>query len=383
MSLARMVITSVVVEGRSKAEVARAYGLSRRWVQKLLVRYAEEAEAAFEPRSRRPHTSPRRIQADVEEEIIELRKHLAEEGLDAGAATIAYHLGARHQAAPSTSTIWRVLKRRGFVVAQPHKRPRSAMVRFCAEQPNERWQADITHWSLADGTDVEILNMVDDHSRLAVASEARSSFKAADVVATFGAAAATWGLPASLLTDNAAVFTGAYRGRGWVALERELVALGVALRHSRPYHPQTCGKVERFHQTLKKWLARRPRPATVAELGLQLEAFCSYYNDHRPHRALDRRTPRAAFDARPRAGPRGVALELRHYRVRRDRVHATGAVTLRHNSRLHHIGLGRRYAGTPVLILVDELRVRVLGEDGELIRELTLDPTRDYQPQPR
>ena len=177
------------------------------------------------------------------------------------------------------------------------------------------------------------------------------------------------------------MFTGSYRGRGWVALERELVALGICLHHSRPYHPQTCGKVERFHQTLKRWLARQPPAVTLADLQAQLDVFASYYNDCRPHRALDRHTPRAAFDARPRAGPSGVPLELSHYRVRRDKVYASGVITLRHNSRLHHIGLGRRYGGTRVLVLVHETQVRVLSEDGELIRELTLDPTRDYQRQ--
>lgn len=381
MSMARLVIMSVVVEGRSKSEVARDYGVSRRWVQKLVARYVAEGEAAFEPRSRRPRTSPQAVGTDIEDEIVELRKHLSGEGLDAGAATISFHLAARHDQVPSVSTIWRVLRRRGFVVAQPHKRPRSSIVRFCADQPNERWQADITHWALADGSDVEILNIIDDHSRLAVASDARRSFRAADVVATFRLAGTRYGLPASLLTDNAAVFTGSYRGLGWVALERELVGLGISLRHSRPYHPQTCGKVERFHQTLKRWLARRPRAASVVEAQAQLDAFASYYNDCRPHRALGRRTPRWAFDARPRARPTGAPLELSHYRLRRDKVYPSGVITLRHNSRLHHIGLGRRYGGMRVLVLVDELRVRVLSEDGELIRELTLDPSRDYQRQ--
>jgi transposase InsO family protein len=379
--MARLVIAAVVVEGRNKSEVARAYGLSRRWVQKLLVRYEAEGEAAFEARSRRPHTSPQRTSVELEDEIVELRKRLTDEGLDAGAETIGFHLGARHLEVPATSTIWRVLRRRGFVVPQPHKRPRSSIIRFEADLPNERWQADITHWALGDGTEVEILNLLDDHSRLAVASEARSSFKAADVVVTFRAGAGRLGLPATLLTDNAAVFTGSYRGRGWVALERELVGLGVALRHSRPYHPQTCGKVERFHQTLKKHLVKQPSAATVVELQAQIDRFIAYYNDCRPHRGVGRRTPRSAFDARPKAAPSGAPLDLSHYRLRRDKVYANGVITLRHNSRLHHIGLGRRYGGMRVLVLVHELRVRVLSEDGELIHELTLDPRRDYQPQ--
>jgi transposase InsO family protein len=382
MSMARLVITAVVVEGRSKGGVARDYGVSRRWVQKLTARYAAEGEAAFEPRSRRPRASPQRTPTAVENEIVALRKTLEGQGLDAGAATIAWHLAQRHGHAPAVSTIWRVLSRRGFVVAQPHKRPRSSFIRFEADQPNERWQADITHWALADGTDVEILNQLDDHSRLAVGSDTRTTFKAADIVVCFSAAAATYGLPASLLTDNGAVFTAASRGRGWVALERELAGLGVRLRHSRPYHPQTCGKVERFHQTQKKWLARQPRAATITELQAQLEDFRDSYNTRRPHRALGRRSPQQAYTARPKATPTGRPLTIpSHFRVRHDKIDKAGVVTLRHNSRLHHIGVGRSHAGTHVLILVRELHIRVITEDGDLLRTLTLDPSRDYQPQ--
>jgi transposase InsO family protein len=108
-----------------------------------------------------------------------------------------------------------VLSRRGFVTPQPHKRPRSSWTRFVAELPNERWQADITHWRLADGTEVEILNTLDDHSRLLVGSQAQLTFKAPDIVACFHQSTAGHGFPASLLTDNAAVFTAASRGRGW------------------------------------------------------------------------------------------------------------------------------------------------------------------------
>jgi transposase len=214
--MARLVITAVLVEGRSRSAVARDYGVSRRWVQRLVGRYLAEGDAAFEPRSRRPLSSPRRTAPELEDEIVALRKSLQEEGLDAGAATIAYHLARRHDDAPSVSTVWRVLSRRGFVVAQPHKRPRSSILRFVAEQPNERWQADITHVRIANRYEVEVFNQIDDHSRLLVGSDARGTFKAADVVACFSAAAARWGTPASYLTDNAALFTGAYRdGAGW------------------------------------------------------------------------------------------------------------------------------------------------------------------------
>jgi transposase InsO family protein len=385
MSLARLVVTAVRIEGRTKAEVSRDYGVSARWVYELCRRFDTEGEAGLEPRSRRPHRSPRRTSELIEDEIVELRKELADLGVDAGAHTIAAHLGRRHDATdvPSVATIWRVLSRRGFVTPQPQKRPRSSFIRFEAAMPNERWQADITHWRLADETEVEIMNVIDDHSRLLVASVARGVFKAADVVATFHTGAATCGFPSQLLTDNGAVFTAVPR-KGRCAIELETARLGIRSVHSSPYHPQTCGKVERLHQTLKRFLSRQDRAATIAELQAQLDRFRDYYNTCRPHRAIGRRTPAEAFAARPKATPSLPVLRApAHVRVRRDRIDITGVITLRHNSRLHHIGLGRRLIGTRVIALVDGLRVRVITEDGELIRELTLDPSRDYQPHGR
>ena len=281
------------------------------------------------------------------------------------------------------ATIWRTLSRRGFVTPQPHKRPRSSWRRFEADSPNECWQADVTHWPLADGVDVEILDVIDDHSRLFVTATARPVFTAGDVVADLAEAMTRLGRPERMLTDNGAIFTGKYRGRGWVALERECVAQGIKLGHSRPYHPQTCGKVERLHQTLKNWLAKQPPATTITDLQAQLDTYREYYNTRRPHRAIGRRTPTSAWSARPRAIParQGIRID-EQFRVRKDRIDTDGKLTLRHGSRLHHIGVGRAWARTPVLMLIRELDIRIITEqDGELIRELTLDPTRDYQPQ--
>jgi transposase len=175
MSLARLVITAVTVEGRSKSEVARNYGVSRVWVQKLVHRYQREGPAAFQRRSRRPHSNPRAVDLEIQDQIVRLRKTLTKRGLDAGAETIAAHSAADGTTSPvpAVCTIWRILSRRGFVWPQPQKRPRSSWKTFCAEQPNERWQADITHWRLADQTEVEILNILDDHSRVNLAAHAR------------------------------------------------------------------------------------------------------------------------------------------------------------------------------------------------------------------
>ena len=381
MSMARLVVTAVLVEGRSKAEVARAYGISARWVHELVGRYETEGDAGLAPRSRRPRSNPRQIPRELEDEIVTLRKQLTDAGLDAGAATIAAHLHNRHGTTPAISTIWRILTRRGFVTPQPRKRPRSSYTRFAADQPNERWQADTTHWQLADGTDIEILNIIDDHSRYAISSTCRTTFKATDVVIAFTHAFATHGLPETVLTDNGAIFTGRYRGRGQVALEVELAALGIRQTHSRTYHPQTCGKVERFHQTLKKWLAAHHPANTLDQLQTQLDEFTTTYNTQRPHRALDRATPHHAYTARPKATPTGLTPTTSHHRVRHDTISKAGNVTLRYRSHLHHIGLGKALAGTPILLLVTDRHIRIIhAHTGQLLRDLTLDPTRDYQP---
>jgi transposase InsO family protein len=385
MGMAQLVVTAVLVEGRSKAEVARDYQVSRRWVITLVARFLAEGEAGLQPRSRRPRHSPGRTIQAVEDEIVALRKELDRGGHEAGAATIAAHLHQRHgpDGVPAVSTIWRILSARGFVTPQPHKRPKSSYRRFAADSPNERWQLDITHYRLADDTEVEVLNILDDHSRLCVSSSTRRIFTAGDVDTAFTAATSTYGDPAGLLSDNGAVFTGTPRRGGRVALEVTCHTRGIRFTHSRPYHPQTCGKVERFHQTLKKWLDHQPRPATVRQLQAVLDQFRGYYNQVRPHRALGRCTPSQAYTARPKAVPTGTPIDTGHYRVRHDRIDNSGVITLRHNSRLHHIGLGRRHAGTRVLVLARDLDIRVLTTDGELLHKLQLDPNRDYQPQAR
>ena len=316
----------------------------------------------------------------LEDEIVLVCKSLDEEGLDAGAATIHYHLCKRHEVVPSVSTIWRVLVRRGFVTPEPHKRPRSSYVRFVAKLPNECWQQDVTHVVLANGKEVEVLNVIDDHSRLCVAAKARIVTKAVDVVASFHEAAARYGFPASVLSDNGAIFTAAARN-GVCVMESELLRLGIAYKHSRPYHPQTCGKVERYHQTMKKYLSKHRTPRSVAELQGHIDRFVTYYNEVRPHRSIGRRPPAEVFAARSKAAPSGTKLSPPpHCRVRQDKIDRFGVVTLRYRSRLYHVGVGRKRKGTRVLVLVAERDVRVLTLEGEVLRQLKLDPSKDYQP---
>jgi len=379
MDVGRYLVEAHLREGRSIGELARAHGVHRSWLYKRLARYRAEGPAGLAPRSRRPHRSPTAMDPAVAEEIVALRTALLAEGLDAGALTIQWHLARRGGPAPSSSSIVRLLRRRGLVIPEPRKRPRSSFIRFEAELPNQLWQTDATHWALGDGSAVEILNYLDDHSRLCLGSVPHPTVKAADVVADFHQAAARAGYPAALLSDNGAVFSGASRN-GKVLIELELERLGIAGKHARPYHPQTCGKVERFHQTQKRWLAKQPAAATLEELHSQLDRFRLHYNLHRPHRALGRKTPQEVWDAKVKAGP-GAAVPPVHFRVRHDTVDRDGRVTLRYDSRLHHIGLGRRHRGTPIVLFVADREVRIVTEDGELLRQLVLDPTRDYQRQ--
>jgi transposase InsO family protein len=380
MDRGRFLVEAHLREGRPVGEIAAAHGVSRSWLYKLVARYRDDGWEGLEPGSRRPHRSPTRITDRFEDEIVALRKQLAESGFDAGAITIHHHLTQRHDDAPSISTIWRVLRTRGFVIPQPQKRPRSSYVRFEAALPNECWQMDVTHVALAGHDEVEVLNVVDDHSRLCIASHALRVVTSPDVVAVLHDAAGQWGYPASVLSDNAAVFTATYR-HGIGALESELADLGITFKHSRPYHPQTCGKVERFHQTLKRFLAKQRNPRSLRGLQTQLDRFADYYNTVRPHRALNRRTPLEVFTARTKAHPRRPDNAVDGYRLRHDTIDRDGKLTIRSAGRLHHVGMGRRHAGKTVAMLVAGRDIRVLDDTGHLIRQLTLDPSRDYQPQ--
>lgn len=389
MSKRRLVITAVLA-GRSQSEVARVYGVSQGWISRLLARYAVEGEEVFEPRSRRPKTSPRATPAATVELVLRLRKDLTEQGLDAGADTLAWHLEHHHDVRLSRATIHRILIRAGAVVPDPGKRPRSSYLRFAAEQPNECWQSDFTHYRLTAaggrfGADVEIITWLDDHSRYALSVTAHVRITGAIVVASFRETVAQYGIPASTLTDNGMVYTTRLSGGkgGRNGLETELRRLNVVQKNSRPNHPTTCGKVERFQQTLKKWLRAQPvQPATTAELQVLLDTFAEYYNQHRPHRSLPHQaTPAAAYTARLKATPTADRTGDSHHRVRTDRVDETGAVSLRRAGRLHHIGIGRTHARTPVLLLIHDLHITVINAaTGELLRELVLDPTKDYQP---
>jgi transposase InsO family protein len=350
-------------------------------VYKLVARYREEGDAAFEPRSRRPRTRPDATAASTVELIVALRQRLTAAGLDAGADTIRWHLAQHHDIELSRATIYRIIKRAELVTPEPNKKPKASSIRFQAEQPNETWQADFTHHHLADGTDIEILTWLDDHARYALSVTAHQPVTGPAVLATFRAAIARHGIPHSTLTDNGLVFTTRFAHGGRTSrngLENELVRLRVRQKNSRPNHPSTWGKVERFQQTLKKWLRNQPPATGLAALQQQLDAFIEIYNHQRPHRSLPHRcTPAAAYQARPKAAP-GDNRADSEFRVRHDRIQS-GNVSLRVNGQLHHIGLGRTLDGTRIIMLIEHLNVRVIhATTGEIIRTLTLNPERRY-----
>ena len=382
MSLRRSVILSVTVEGLTQAETARRYEVSESFVSRLLARYRAEGDAAFEPRSRRPRTSPTAIASSTVELILNLRERLTGEGLDAGPATIVWHLEHSHRITVSAATVRRRLMAAGLIEPEPRKRPRSSYVRFAAELPNEMWQTDFTHSRLTDGTEVEVLTWLDDHSRYALSVTAHDRVTGPIVVDTFTQSGADQGFPASVLSDNAMVYTTRFAGGrgGRNHLEVVLAELGITQKHSRPNHPTTCGKVERFQQTLKKWLAAHPAPEDLAALQALLDGFTDEYNHRRPHRSLNGATPAVAYQRRPKAGPTGSDAGP-HHRIRHDRIDTTGSVSLRRGGAMHHIGLGRAHAGAPVILLIADLDIRVIHADtGEVLRALTLDPNRNYQP---
>lgn len=390
MSRARLVITAITKQGLTQAEAARTYGLSEATVSRLMARYRTEGDAAFEPRSRAPKTSPGATPPETVELVLRLRKELLEAGHDAGPDTLVWHLVQHHGLTVSRATIHRILSRHGAITPEPKKKPKSAYIRFQATMPNECWQSDFTHYPLTD-TDtfpkgVEIITWLDDCTRHALHVSAHRAITTPIVKATFRETAGQYGIPASTLTDNGMVYTvrlaGIGRQGGRNGFEQQLHDWHVIQKNSRPNHPTTCGKVERYQQTMKNWLRAQPaQPATIADLQVLLDRFRHEYNTTRPHRSLPHRaTPAALYDTMPKAVP-GPTRDDTHDRIRHDIVDKSGTVTLRIHGQLRHIGIGRTHSRTHVILLVQDLHVRVINAiTGELLRDLTIDTSKDYQP---
>jgi transposase InsO family protein len=377
MSKHRVAVLKVVTAQLSVTAAAAQYGLSRQHLHRLLARYREGGLDDLEPRSRRPHASPQRTSGGVAERIVELRRDLVARGLDAGPATIAWHVEREGLPVPSSSTIRRILHAAGLVTPEPRKRPRSSWIRFEAAAPNAVWQSDFTHWRLADGTEVEIISWLDDHSRYLVACTAFCRVAGDDVVATFTAAGDEHGWPAATLTDNGSVYTSRFTG-GRNSFEYLLAYLGIRQKNGSPGHPQTQGKIERFHQTLKRWLGQQPAATGLIELQNQLDAFRLAYNEQRPHRAVGRMTPGDAYRATPKACP-SASGGRGHFRLRYDTTDGKGAITLRRGGRLHHLNAGVVHARRRVLAIVDEHEVTLVALDtGEVLSSHRIEPAMGY-----
>lgn len=377
MSRARVAVLKVVTKELTVTTAAEKYGFSRQHLHRLLTRYHQGGLEAVDPRSRRPKSNPAATPPVVRDRIIALRLHLTAQGLDAGPVTIAWHLDREGHRPPSSSTIRRILHTAGLITPEPRKRPRSSYRRFVAAQPNECWQSDFTHWRLADGTDIEILNWLDDHSRYLLACTAHAPVTGDIVAKTFLATAEEHGLPAATLTDNGRVYTARFGG-GKNAFEYLLALLGVQQKNGHPNHPQTQGKVERFHQTLKRWLDKQPAADSLSDLQHQLDTWRTIYNHQRPHRELGRTTPASVYTALPKATPRGTR-QPGHYRLRYDRLDQLGKMSFRRAGRMHHLGVGYAHARTRVLAIADDTTVTVIALDtGEILSRHLIEPTKTY-----
>ena len=267
MSMARLVVAAVLAEGRSKSEVARDYGVSRRWVDHLVQRFLAEGETGLEPRSRRPKRIPG--QSPVPEAWRRDRR-----GAQGARRARPRQRSAHDRVPPRTPAGPVAVAVDDLAGAHPPRvhHPRapqaaqsSSYIRFEADQPNERWQLDITHWTLADRhrrRDPQPASMTTPASWW---DPMPADVQSARRRGLLPQSHRRLGVPGQMLSDNGAVFTGIPRCGGRSPWNSNSTALGVTFRHSRPYHPQTCGKVERFHQTQKSWLAasRRPAPALL------------------------------------------------------------------------------------------------------------------------
>jgi transposase InsO family protein len=362
----RRAIAEADLASLNVAGFCREHGISREAFYARRRRFEAEGEAGLESRSRAPHRVANRTSVEVEDLIISIRKDLAERGRDAGIGSIHDQLARLLPAGEvcSESTIWRVLTRRGFIDPEPKKAPGRSWQQFAAERVNECWQMDSTHWALADGTDVEIINCLDDCSRFALRSLATAGCTLASAWTTVTDAASVHGWPERLLTDNGSAFGPRFQDN--------LAALGVGLRHSRPYHPQTCGKVERFHQTLKRWLTAHDPAATIAELQALLDEFVADYNHDRPHRSLGRRTPATVFATTPRSGPANQPL-TGSTQVFRNQVY--DSVVWAGRFRIT-VGAAHNHQTATIVLTGPACHVFIAGH---LVRRLTIDPTRTDQ----
>ena len=375
---AALVAKVVVGERVNVRAECRALGVSTKTFYKYLARFRVEGVEGFYPRSRRPLSSPSRLSAEAEDLVVRARKELDDAGWDAGAEQIGFWLAGDPsrwpggEVLPSRATINRVLERRGQIVKVPQRRPRRSRHRFEADQPNSMWQMDGFDYLLADGRRVVVLQIIDDCSRFDLALRAVRSENAVDVWAAVVWASSRYGLPARFLTDNGTAFSGARRG--WVSpLEANLRALGVAPITSSVRHPQTCGKNERAHATVLKWLRARPAAPDLDQLQDLLEEYRDHYNHRRRKTHLDGMTPAERYQLGPLDGP-GPQPEPWPVAIQTATVSASGCIGVDK----HLLGVGRRHAARTVTVIRQHRRIAVF-DTNQLIAEFTLTGHRGYQ----
>lgn len=362
--------------GESVAQVCLRYGLSRASFYRYRRRLLEEGTQGLEPRTRKPRTSPVQIEASLEVEICTLRRRHPRWG----ARRIRTELRRAEVDVPAVSTVHQVLRRNHLVAAQPPRR-RKADKRFEREAPNDLWQIDATQVALGDGSPSWVVDCLDDHARFLLCALACESPTGEAAWSCFTAAAAAYGLPRQLLSDNHLSFTGRLFGLE-VAFERRLAKLGVSMINAAPAHPQTLGKLERFHRTLKEWLEEEGPALDLEHLQLLLERFRAHYNEERPHQGIGDSTPHeryAAGWARTGAAEAPVlADELREPRYPPRSIVRKVASNGVFCYRKAYINIGIRYAGARVAIVEQGELVHVYYGD-ELVRSLVPDPDRRYQ----
>ena len=359
------------------AEFAREHGVSVRTVYRHRQRVREEGE--WRPRSRRPHTSPTATPADLEAWILKLRDEL---GVDNGADHIRDALVDVHARTspawrvPARSTINRVLGRNNRLERNPKKRPRSSWRRFVYARPRDCYQQDGTETALADDSKAVIIDVLDDCSRYLVAIRAHPAETAQAAIDAAEHAKREMGAPALWLTDNGVAFTSRLTqpGKGISAFTRTILSFGTRLIHSSPYHPQTCGKIERHHQTLKKWLRSQPTPATIEELQALLDIYQEYYNNRR-HSALPRRmTPTEAWaGAETLGGPTSPPRQA-DATLHRCTVSKTGVISVAR----HRMSVGVHHAGAALTAIRHGDRATVYNADGTALGHAHLDPAKSY-----
>jgi transposase InsO family protein/transposase-like protein len=374
-------MAALYASGEAEGLVVRTFcasaGVSPKTFYKWVDRARSEGLGGLEDRSRRPLRSPHMMGGDVEDEVVRLRKELIDTGTDSGATSIQSRLARDPLFAgrvPSVAGVHRALVRRGQVIPAPRKRPRSSYRRFEAGAPNERWQIDATDWMTAEGI-TRIFNIIDDHSRVAICCRAVPAATTEEAWATFGVGAAAWGLPTAVLSDNGLCFSGKLRGFE-VFFEAQLRDAGIRPFCGSPYHPQTTGKVERFQQTLKRWLRARPLAANLAELQTQLDEFADFYNHQRPHQGIGRVTPIERFTATTPAEPGTQPLPHPTWPAHTHRADVdSGGVALLGRYKIH-VGSEWQHHRATVLIAGYDATVFI---NGEIIRNFRIDPTRAYQ----